>query len=127
MDKKAVILSVVLSVVFSALMLVGYHFFVFEKERERIKTFDLTGHLSLLQKAYLSGKLDKLELENILDDIKKKLDKETEKNKGKVIILPKEIVINSDKRKDIEIKYENEKFRKAVNAYLEELKEQTEK
>ena len=127
MDKKGVILSVVLSVVFSALMLVGYHFFVFEKERERIKTFDLTGHLSLLQKAYLSGKLDKSELETILDDIKKKLDKETEKNKGKVIILPKEIVINSDKRKDIEIKYENEKFRKAVNAYLEELKEQTEK
>lgn len=127
MDKKGVILSVVLSVVFSALMLVGYHFFVFEKERERIKTFDLTGYLSLLQKAYLSGKLDKLELENILDDIKKKLDKETEKNKGKVIILPKEIVINSDKRKDIEIKYENEKFRKAVNAYLEELKKQTEK
>ena len=126
MDKKAVILSVVLSVVFSALMLVGYHFFVFEKERERIKTFDLTGHLSLLQKAYLSGKLNKSELETILDDIKKKLDKETE-NKGKVIILPKEIVINSDKRKDIEIKYENEKFRKAVNAYLEELKEQTEK
>lgn len=126
MDKKAVILSVVLSVVFSALMLVGYHFFVFEKERERIKTFDLTGHLSLLQKAYLSGKLDKSELENILDDIKKKLDKETE-NKGKVIILPKEIVINSDKRKDIEIKYENEKFRKAVNAYIEELKKQTEK
>ena len=126
MDKKGVILSVVLSVVFSALMLVGYHFFVFEKERERIKTFDLTGHLSLLQKAYLSGKLDKSELETILDDIKKKLDKETE-TKGKVIILPKEIVINSDKRKDIEIKYENEKFRKAVNAYLEELKEQTEK
>lgn len=126
MDKKAVILSVVLSVVFSALMLVGYHFFVFERERERIKTFDLTGHLSLLQKAYLSGKLDKSELENILDDMKKKLDKETE-NKGKVIILPKEIVINSDKRKDIEIKYENEKFRKAVNAYIEELKKQAEK
>ena len=108
-------------------MLVGYHFFVFERERERIKTFDLTGHLSLLQKAYLSGKLDKTELESILDDMKKELDKETDANKGKVIILPKEIVINSDKRKDIEIKYENEKFKKAVNAYLEELKKQTEK
>ncbi|MBO8143554.1 MAG: hypothetical protein H0Z16_03080 [Thermodesulfobacterium sp.] len=127
MNKKAVILSVFLSVVLSALMLTGYHFFVFERERERIKTFDLTGHLSLLQKAYLSGKLNKSELETILDDIKKKLDKEIEKNKGKVIILPKEIVINSDKRKDIEIKYENEKFRKAVNAYIEELKKQTEK
>ena len=121
MDKKAVILSVFLSAVLSALLLTGYHFFVFEREREKIKTFDLTGYLSLLQKAYLSGKLDRAELENILDDMKRKLDEEAEE-KGKVIILPKEVVINSDKRKDIEIKYENEKFRKAVNAYIEELK-----
>jgi len=114
--------TVITSLIVSSVLLAGYHFFVFEKQRERIYFFDLTGHLSVLQNAFVSGKISAMETQEILADMKRAL---FEVKEGKrVIILPKEVVMNSEKRPELEVKYTNEKFNKLLKAFLDELEKQ---
>jgi len=103
--------SALVSLVVSVLVVTAYHFFIFEKKVPKIKYFDLTGYVSFLQSAYLSGKMSDSEVAETLKDIRAVLDRESQK--GNIIILPKAVVINSELRGDAEIQYQNQKLKEA--------------
>jgi len=109
--------SALVSLVVSVLVVTVYHFFIFEKRVPKVKFFDLTGYVSVLQSAYLAGKMNDSEVSEILKDMRVLL--ENESKKGNVIILPKAIVINNDLRGDAEIQYQNQKLKEVVASLLQ--------
>jgi hypothetical protein len=94
-----------LSFSLSTILLICYHFFVFQKRVVEVKVFDLMNYLAILQKAYVSGQISQAELIDVLKEIKSKLDAESERN---VIILPANIVLNKAENRKIEL--DNSKF-----------------
>lgn len=94
-----------LSFFLSTILLICYHFFVFQKRVVEVKVFDLMNYLAILQKAYVSGQISQAELIDVLKEIKSKLDAESERN---VIILPANVVLNKAENRKIEL--DNSKF-----------------
>jgi len=116
---SAYLKQALISLVVSVLVVTTYHFFIFEKKVPKVKFFDLTGYVSVLQSAYLAGKMSDSEVSEILKDMRALLDKESKQ--GNVIILPKAIVINNDLRGDAEIQYQNPKLKEAVASLLQSM------
>lgn|GEM_PF-6764696 len=111
--KSSEIRVMLVNLFLSALLIIGYHFFFVQKRLQRIKIFDLTGHISVLRTLYMENKINDRELASYLQKIRRVLNSQPEG----VIVLPAAIVLN--RKKVEELKFKDEKLLEIIKRLKE--------